>query len=106
MKWQIPYAGETYVMDDARLTASEARLQKRITDGLRPAAADVARQEMDPDAWVAALVIARRRIGLEVGDALDVDADEIDLMACMEATVAAAAQEPSEPTPDAEPATT
>lgn len=89
MKWTTEYAGETYTFDDARLTASEARLQKRITDGLSPAAAERARFELDPDAWVAALVIGRRRIGLDVAAALDVDADEIDLMECMAATAKA-----------------
>lgn len=86
MKWTTEYAGETYTFDDLRLTASEARLQKRITDGMSPAGAERARFELDPDAWVAALVIGRRRIGLDVAAALDVDADEIDLMACMAAT--------------------
>lgn len=96
MKWQIPYRGETYVFDDARLTASEARLQKRITDGMSPMTAEQARGLMDPDAWVAALVIARRRSGLDADAALDIDADEVDLMACMHATRVAGEAEVAE----------
>lgn len=86
MKWLIPYAGETYTFDDEHISVSEARVQKAITDGMRPSAAEEARQEMDPDAWVAALVIARRRIGMAPADALDINVDEVDLMACMAAT--------------------
>lgn len=86
MKWTTLYAGERYTFDDERLTAAEARLQKRITDGMSPVAAERARFELDPDAWLAALVIGRRRIGLDVAAAMDVDAEEIDLMACMAAT--------------------
>jgi hypothetical protein len=89
VKWLIPYAGETYTFDDEHISVSEARVQKAITDGMRPSAAEEARQEMDPDAWVAALVIARRRIGMEPADALDINVDEVDLMACMAATRAA-----------------
>lgn len=86
MKWQIPYAGETYEFDDVRLTASEARLQKRLTDGMTPVAAENARAQLDPDAWVAALAIARRRIGLDAEAAVDIDGDELDLMAAASAT--------------------
>jgi hypothetical protein len=86
VKWQIPYQGRTWEYNDERITASEARLQKRLTGGLLPAQADRARQEMDPDAWVAALVIARRRSGMEPDEAAAVDADLVELMACMQAT--------------------
>lgn len=96
MKWTTLYAGERYTFDDERLTASEARLQKRITDGMSPVAAERARFELDPDAWLAALVIGRRRIGLDVAAAMDVDAEEIDLMACMAATTNAMQPEPEE----------
>lgn len=80
MKWLMEYAGKVWTYDDSRLTASEARVQKRITDGLLPAQADQARMQLDPEAWVSALVIARRRSGLAPDVALDVDADELDLM--------------------------
>lgn len=103
MKWTTLYAGERYTFDDERLTASEARLQKRITDGMSPVAAERARFELDPDAWTAALVIGRRRIGLDPAAAMDVDADEIDLMACMAATTNA--MQPEQPEPAAKPAT-
>lgn len=86
MKWLISYAGETWTFDDARLTAAEARLQKRITDGMLPMQAEQARGLMDPDAWVSALVIARRRTGLDANAALDIDADEVDVMECMRLT--------------------
>lgn len=110
MKWLTEYAGETYIFDDARLMASEARLQKRITAGMSPAAAERARFELDPDAWISALVIGRRRSGLDEVAAADVDADKFDLMACMAATTKAGlaeqAQAKAEPEPDvdAEPA--
>lgn len=91
MKWFIPYAGETYEFDDARMTASEARLQKRLTDGLSPNAAERARlEQLDGDAWLAALVIARLRLGLSTEDAADIDLDEFDLMLIPGATQAAA----------------
>jgi len=108
MKWLIPYAGKVWTYDDSKLTASEARVQKRITDGQLPAQADQARMQLDPEAWVAALVIARRRAGLAADVALDVDADEVDLMDAMELTTkdlqAQAAEAKAEPEP--EPATT
>lgn len=98
MKWLVPYQDTTWTFDDERITASEARLQKRITDGLLPAQADGARAQMDPDAWVAALVIARRRSGMSADDALKIDADDLDLMACMNATSGADDEaEPAEP---------
>jgi len=102
MKWLVPYQGTTWTFDDERITASEARLQKRITDGLLPAQAEQARAQMDPDSWVAALVIARRRSGLSVDEALRVDADDIELMACMRATNEADEPEPAEPATDPE----
>lgn len=88
MKWLIPYADKVWTFDDSRLTASEARVQKRITEGMLPAQADQARMQLDPEAWVSALVIARRRTGLAPDVALDVDADEVDLMDAMALTTA------------------
>ncbi|AEA27926.1 hypothetical protein Psed_5799 [Pseudonocardia dioxanivorans CB1190] len=79
MKWQIPYGDRTWEFDDYRITASEARLQKRITAGLTPTAADTAREEMDPDAWVAALAIARRRAGLPLDEAIAIDDERFEL---------------------------
>lgn len=79
MKWQIPYAGEVYEFDDMRLTGSEARLQKRITGGLTPAEAEEKRLQRDEEAWLAALAIARRRIGMSADDAVDVDMDLLEL---------------------------
>ncbi len=87
MKWQIPYGGTTYEFDDGHLTAGEARLQKRLTDGSMPSDADVARAKMDGDAWIAALVIARRRTGLE--QAADIDEDAFVLSDIITATQAA-----------------
>lgn len=75
MKWQIPYQGRTWEFDDSRLTFSEARMQKRITAGLTPTAADRARHELDPEALIAALVIARKRAGLPVEEAALIDSD-------------------------------
>lgn len=87
MKWLIPYAGKVWTYDDSKLTAAEARVQKRITNGQLPAQADQARMQLDPEAWVAALVIARRRAGLTADVALDVDADDVDLMDAVELTM-------------------
>lgn len=86
MKWIIPYQGRNWVFDDARITASEARLQKRITGGATPAAAGGQRFELDPDVFVAALAIARKRAGLELAEAISIDDDELDLTAIVEAT--------------------
>lgn len=99
MKWHIPYAGETYEFDDARLTASEARLQKRVTGGMSPVDAERAREELDPDAWVSALAIARLRIGLDAAAAVDIDGDEVDLMAAASATRSGLEAEPAAPKP-------
>lgn|GEM_PF-5833055 len=85
----IPYQGRDWVFDDSRITASEARIQKRITSGNTPSVAGGARFELDPDAFVAALVIARKRAGLELADAFNIDDDELDLTAIIEATEAA-----------------
>lgn len=86
-KWQIPYQGTVYVFDDASITASEARLQKRMTrdplagtPGLTPAEADEKREQLDPEPWVAALAIARRRAGLATEVAVDINGDDLDLM--------------------------
>lgn len=65
MKWHIPYDGREWIFDDSRVTASEARLQKRVTGGLAPAEADQRRNVLDDDAWTAGLLIAMRREGEE-----------------------------------------
>lgn len=85
-KWLIPYGDRTWEFDDTRLTASESRLHKALTGGLSPLAGERARFELDGDAWVAALVIARRRTGMSADDASRVDADEVDLTAALRAT--------------------
>jgi hypothetical protein len=89
LKWQLPYQGRTYEFDDARLTAAEARLQKRLCGGATPTQASASRFELDPDALVAALVIARKREGLPLDEALSVDDEALDLAAVGEATEAA-----------------
>lgn len=90
MKWQIPYAGTTWVLDDSRFTASEARLQKRLTGGWSLTEAENKRLELDGDAWIAALAIARRRTGMSADEAIEIDLDELDLMPIMKATEDAA----------------
>lgn len=90
MKWILPYQGRDWVFDDSRLTAGEARLQKRLCGGSTPSAAGTARFELDPDALVAALVIARKRAGLPIEEAVSIDDDELDLTAVAEATEKAA----------------
>jgi hypothetical protein len=108
VKWQIPYDGRTWEFDDGRITASEARTQKRLTDGLMPTAADSARLALDPDAWVAALVIARRRAGLSAEDAVAVDDAQLELSAITDATKAfyeaASPDEAADETDESEPA--
>lgn len=90
MKWILPYQGRDWEFDDARLTAGEARLQKRVTGGSTPSAAGASRFELDPDALVAALIIARRRAGLPIEEAASIDDELLDLSAVGEATEAAA----------------
>lgn len=99
MKWQIPYAGKTWEFDDSRITASEARLQKRLCGGATPSVANASRFELDPDAIVAGLAIARRRAGLPVDEAIVIDDEELDLTAVMDAT-AEAAKGATTPTPE------
>lgn len=94
MRWRIPYAGEIYEFDDSRLTRAESILQKRLTGGLSPVATERARlDQLDDDAWLAALVIARRRIGLSDEAAEDINDDEFDVLAIPVATQAAVAAE-------------
>ena len=90
MKWVCPYQGTDWVFDDDRLTATEARIQKRLTEGMTPVQADQARQDADPDALVAALVIARRRAGLDPVEAAQVDPDEFDVVEALGSTLEAA----------------
>jgi hypothetical protein len=89
MRWILPYQGRYWEFDDSRLTAAEARLQKRLTGGSTPSVAGASRFELDPDAVVAALVIARRRAGLSVEEAVSIDDELLDLTAVAEATEAA-----------------
>lgn len=93
IKWRIPYQGKTWVFDEARLTGSEARLQKQLTGGLTPNAADAARLERDGDAFTAALAIARKRDGVPVAEAVMVDPDGFDVNDIVRATEAAYAAE-------------
>jgi hypothetical protein len=86
VKWQIPYAGDVLVFDDDRITASEARLQKRLTGGMAVTEAENKRMELDPDAWIAALAIARRRTGMNADEAVDIDLDQLELLQIMDRT--------------------
>jgi hypothetical protein len=86
VRWRIPYDGREGDFEDTRMTAGEAALQKRLTGGATPTAADALREELDPDAWVAALTIARRRAGLDEHEATDLDLDRFDLDATGPAT--------------------
>lgn len=93
MKWHIPYQGREWVFDDSRITASEARLQKRVTaglagsNGLAPAEADARRNVLDPDAWIAGLLIAMRREGEEDLRAERIDLDEFVLSDIVDQTL-------------------
>lgn len=102
MKWQIPYAGDVLVFDDDHITASEARLQKRLTGGMAVTEAENKRMQLDPDAWVAALAIARRRGGMEADEAVDIDLDQLELLAIMERTREAVIAEREADAPPAE----
>jgi hypothetical protein len=86
MRWTIPYDDTDYEFDDGRFTASEARLQKRLTDGMNVVQAETARNGLDPDAWIAALVVARRRTGMTADVAADIDLDAFELVKIAEAT--------------------
>jgi hypothetical protein len=86
----LPYQGRDWEFDDSRLTAAEARLQKRLCGGSSPSIAGASRFELDPDAVVAALVIARKRAGLPLEEAASIDDDALDLTAVAEATEKAA----------------
>jgi hypothetical protein len=82
VKLYVPYQGREYVFDDSRLTHSEARLQKRVTGGMTPIAAEEARQGLDPDAWLAVLLIGMRRAGQET-DPDEINGDDLDIMAAV-----------------------
>ena len=107
MKWQTPYQGQTYEFDDSRLSASEARLQKRVTAGMSPVEAERARGDLDPDAWIAALLIGMRRAGRDVDATTVIAADDVDLMAAARATrtTAQAARDTATAAAEEEPAT-
>jgi hypothetical protein len=65
---------------------------------------------LDPDAWVAALAIARRRGGMSADEAIDIDLDQLELTPIMDLTREAvlaereAAQPPADEAPPGEPA--
>lgn len=112
MKWHIPYEGREWVFDDSRITASEARLQKRVTaglapgsNGLAPAEADARRNVLDPDAWIAGLLIAMRREGEEDLRPERIDLDDFVLSdivdRTLEVTRAELAKERADTGPDA-----
>jgi hypothetical protein len=84
----LPYEGTEFVFDDARMTASEARLQKNASGGMSPAEAERRRYLLDPDAWVGALLIAMRRSGRADVKADDLDLDALELTAIVSATEA------------------
>lgn len=89
MKWHMPYEGTTYVFDDERVTAHEARVMKRVTEGMSPVQIAAKRLEGDPDVWVAMLVVARERAGLESLQAVQVDDRKFYIEDALDATTTA-----------------
>lgn len=82
----VAYAGTTYPFDTEALTLAEAFTVKAIC-GLAGGAFVAAIFEVDPHAWLAMVVLARRRAG-ETVTAEDVDHDKLDLMTTAAAALA------------------
>ncbi len=89
MKLNLPYEGTVYVFDTDVLSLAEAFTVKAVS-GLRAGAFLAAVFDLDPGAWLAMLVLAKRRAG-EAVLAEEIDQDKVDLVAVAEAVVDALA---------------
>lgn len=89
MKWYLHYENRDWLFDDARVTAHEQRVMKRITEGMTPVEIDAKRMQGDPDVWLAMLVVARERAGLDPVQAAQVDDRRFVVDDCLDATTLA-----------------
>jgi hypothetical protein len=86
VRWILPYDGTDWFYDDSRRpTVYEAQLMMQVSDDLQQALA-----AENPNAWLAALVVARKRAGLPVDRARKVNADLLEMEDCVNATLAEA----------------
>lgn len=89
MRWILPYEGTDWFYDDARRpTVYEAQLMMQVSGGLYGDELTQALARENPNAWLAALVVARKRSGMPTDRARKVDADRLELEDCVEATFA------------------
>jgi hypothetical protein len=87
-KWVAPYDGtDWYFNDDRHLTSYEGILVLDISGGLYGDALTAALAAEHPKAWLAVLVVARKRAGLSSDRARKVDADLLVPRDCLVATV-------------------
>lgn len=91
MRWIAPYDGtDWFYDDDRRPTVYEAQLMMQVSGGLFGDELQQALAQENPNAWLAALVVARKRSGLPIDRARKVDADRLELEDCINATIAEA----------------
>lgn len=89
MKWIAPYEGTDWYYDDARRpTVYEAQLMMQVSGGLYGDELTHALARENPNAWLAALVVARKRSGMPADRARKVDPDRLELEDCINATYA------------------
>lgn len=91
MKLDLTYDDKPYQFDTDVLSLADAFTVKTIT-GQRPGEFVNAIFELDPHAWLAMIVLARRRAG-EACLAKDINQDKIDLVGQAEALVASLGKE-------------
>lgn len=91
MRWILPYDGIDWFYDDGRRpTVYEAQLMMQVSGGLFGDALEQALAQENPNAWLAALVVARKRAGLPIDRARKVNADLLEMEDCITATLAEA----------------
>lgn len=95
MKLDLTYDGKPYVFDTDQLSLAEAFTVKTIT-GQRPGEFVNAIFELDPHAWLAMIVLARRRAG-EACIAKDIDQDKVDMVALGEVMIETLTAKDDEP---------
>lgn len=89
MKWICPYDGtDWYYNDDKAMTSYEGILALDISGGLYGDALVDALAAEHPKAWLAVLVVARKRSGLSADRARKVNADLLVPHDCLLATAA------------------
>lgn len=88
MKWIIPVDGtDWYYQDDRRPTIYEAQLMQQISGLVGDELTEGLARE-NPAAWLAALVVARKRSGMPVDRARKVDPDRVEMEDAVNATYA------------------